>query len=73
MMSENLARFLRNLSLDPSLLEAFETDPDRILADTDLSDDDKSFLRNADQESWKRDLRTAPEPAPGHIIEGLPR
>lgn len=56
MMSEKLARFLRNLSLDPSLLEAFEADPDNILADADLSEDDKRFLRSGDREHWRSKL-----------------
>lgn len=67
MLSDNLARFLRNLSLDPSLLEAFEQDPEGILADTELSEDDKRRMRSADQEQLRRQLPT-PEPTPGGII-----
>lgn len=67
MVSESLARFLRNLSLDPSLLEAFEEDPEAVLADTDLSEEDKHLMRAADREQLRRRLPLA-EPQPGGVL-----
>jgi hypothetical protein len=64
-MSEKLSRFLRNLSVDPSLLEAFETDSEMILTDADLSEEDKDFLRNNDPEIWRRALTDRPVMPPG--------
>jgi len=67
-MSEALARFLRNLSVDPSLLEAFEMSPETILADTDLSEDDRRFFQSGNREQWRQELSLAAEMPPGGVF-----
>jgi len=66
MLSDRAARFVRNLSLDPSLLEAFEEDPECIMADADLEEEDKLLLRATDREQLRRQLPMA-EAQPGFV------
>jgi hypothetical protein len=58
-MSEKLARFLRNLNLDPDLREAFEMDPASIVSDADLSDSERAWLIEGDPERWRAYLPSA--------------
>jgi hypothetical protein len=64
MMSKELSRFLRNLSLDPGLLEAFESNPETILSDTELSEEEKRTLRGTDREELRRELAAGAAPDP---------
>jgi hypothetical protein len=59
MLSDRAARFNRHLSLDPSLLEAYEVDPEGVLANSDLSEDDKRQMCAADRDQLRRQLPAA--------------
>lgn len=49
MPSLNLNRFLRNLNADPSLLAALDADPDTVLAQAELSEQEQALLRSPDR------------------------
>jgi hypothetical protein len=56
MLSQNFARFLRSLSLDPALLEAFEADPQRVLRGAGLTPDEVLLLERGGREILRRNL-----------------
>jgi hypothetical protein len=66
-MSEKLARFLRNLSLDLDLRDAFEADRALILADADLPMADREWLLEGDPDRWRSFLSDGEAPVPPTI------
>jgi hypothetical protein len=66
-MSEQLAGFMRNLTIDPGLLEAFNEDRAAVLADADLPAADKAFLLEGNPEEWRRLLSDEAPPVPGTL------
>lgn len=55
-MSERVARFLISLSQDPYKLDRFLDDPDPVLADSDLTSEEKEVVRGGDPEQIRASL-----------------
>lgn len=50
-MSENVTRFLIDLSKDPAGMEAFSRDPDRLLAGAGLTAEERALLATGDADA----------------------
>jgi hypothetical protein len=55
-MSERVSRFLISLSQDPDKLDRFKSDPDSVLADSDLTSEEKAIVRSGDEEAIRKSL-----------------
>jgi hypothetical protein len=63
-MSERVSRFLISLSQDPDKLDRFQSDPDSVLADSDLTPEEKAMVRSGDEGAIRESLGPAGDSAP---------
>ena len=55
-MSTKAAAFVAHLSQTPADLERFQSDPDAVLDEHDLSDEDRQVLKSGDAETIRQHL-----------------
>jgi hypothetical protein len=63
----NFARFVLEMSLAATRLEEFEEDPERVMSEAGLSEEEKEIIRGGDEEEILAAVGQGPQQAPPTI------
>jgi len=62
MASQHIAGFINKLSTDPNFLNQYKANPDAVMDQEGLSDEDKQVLRTGDPDQIRNHLGDDPPP-----------